>query len=82
MSATRAGREAAADNLHLAELRYRGGVDSYLGELTARQALYSAERTLANTRRQRASNLVALYRSLGGDPLTDAPKPVVLPQGL
>lgn len=79
LRATRAGRDAAADNLHLAELRYRGGVDSYLGELTARQALYSAERTLANTQQLRASNLVALYRSLGGDPLTDAPKPAVQP---
>ena len=84
LTATRAGREAAADNLHLAQLRYRGGVDSYLGELTARQALYSAERTLANTQRLRASNLVALYRSLGGDPLADAPPvdpngPVVQP---
>ena len=79
LRATRAGRAAAADNLHLAELRYRGGVDSYLGELTARQALYSAERTLANTQRLRASNLVALYRSLGGDPLTDAPKPAARP---
>jgi multidrug efflux system outer membrane protein len=76
LTATRAGRAAAADNLHLAELRYRGGVDSYLGELAARQALYSAERTLANTQRLRASNLVALYRSLGGDPLVDAPGPV------
>ena len=73
LRASRAGREAAADNQHLAQLRYRGGVDSYLAELTARQSLYSAERTLANTQRLRASNLVALYRSLGGDPLTDAP---------
>ncbi len=76
LRATRAGREASADNLNLAQLRYRGGVDSYLQELTARQSLYNAERTLANTQRERASNLVALYRSLGGDPLTDAPAAV------
>jgi len=75
LRATQAGREAAADNLHLADLRYRGGVDSYLNDLTARQSLYSAERTLANTRQQRASNLIALYRSLGGDAFADAPKP-------
>ncbi|MBW8753878.1 MAG: efflux transporter outer membrane subunit [Sphingomonadales bacterium] len=79
LRATSAGRAAAADNLHLADLRYRGGVDSYLGELTARQALYSAERTLANTQRLRASNLVALYRVLGGDPLADAPAPARQP---
>ncbi|MFA7601925.1 MAG: efflux transporter outer membrane subunit [Novosphingobium sp.] len=74
LRAARAGRAAAADNLHLAELRYRGGVDSYLGELTARQSLYSAERALAATERLRAANLVALYRALGGDPLAGAPE--------
>jgi multidrug efflux system outer membrane protein len=71
LAATRAGRAAAADNLHLADLRYRGGIDSYLQDLSARQALYTAEQTLANTQRLRASNLVALYRSLGGDPFTE-----------
>ncbi|MDR2858637.1 MAG: efflux transporter outer membrane subunit [Novosphingobium sp.] len=75
LRAGRAGRDAAADNLHLAELRYRGGVDSYLGELTARQTLYNAERAFANTQRLRAANLVALYRSLGGDLLADVPAP-------
>jgi len=76
LRAVRAGRDAAADNQHLAELRYRGGVQSYLEELSARQSLYGAERTLANIQRVRASNLVALYRSLGGDPIADAPGPV------
>jgi multidrug efflux system outer membrane protein len=75
LRAVRAGREAAADNLHLADLRYRGGIESFLEELTARQSLYNAERTLANTQRLRASNLVALYRSLGGDPFEAAPLP-------
>jgi multidrug efflux system outer membrane protein len=75
LRASDAGRAAAGDNLHLAELRYRGGVESFLSELTARQALYSAERSFAQTQRQRASNLVALYRSLGGDPLTEAAAP-------
>ena len=73
--AVRAGRDAAADNQRLAELRYRGGIQSYLEDLSARQSLYGAERTLANVQRLRASNLVALYRSLGGDPLADASAP-------
>lgn len=76
LRASRSARDAAADNLHLADLRYRGGVESYLENLSARQSLYSAERTLANTQRLRASNLVALYRSLGGDPLAEAPASV------
>lgn len=68
LRASTAGREAAADNARLASLRYRGGIESYVEELAARQALYSAERSLVQTRLLRASNLVALYRSLGGDP--------------
>jgi multidrug efflux system outer membrane protein len=67
LGASNAGREAAADNARLAELRYRGGVASYLESLTAQQALYSAERSLVNVQRLRAINLVALYRSLGGE---------------
>lgn len=70
LKATTSGREAAADNSRLATLRYRGGIESYLEELTARRELYSAERSLVQTRLLRASNLVALYRSLGGDPFT------------
>ena len=70
--AAQAGRDAAADNLHLTQLRYQGGIDSYLGELTARQALYSAERTLIATRRLRATNRVALYRTIGGDAMDGA----------
>ena len=69
LAAVSAGRASAADNLHLAELRYRGGVDSYLQNLTARQALYSAERNQTITQRISASNRVALYRALGGDML-------------
>ncbi|MEO6715775.1 MAG: TolC family protein [Novosphingobium sp.] len=67
LAAAQAGRDAAADNLHLAELRYKGGIDSYLGELTARQALYNAERTLIATKQLRATNRVALYRPIGAD---------------
>jgi multidrug efflux system outer membrane protein len=67
LTAARAGREAAADNVRLAEMRYRGGVASFLESLTAQQALYSAERSLVSVEQLRASNLVALYRALGGD---------------
>ena len=67
LQAAASGREAAADNSRLATMRYRGGIESYLEELTARQALYAAERRLVQTRLVKASNLVALYRSLGGD---------------
>ena len=67
LAAARQGSFAANDNLRLAELRYRGGVDNYLQELTARLASYNAARTLVRTKEVAASNRVALYRALGGD---------------
>lgn len=60
--------EAAADTATLTEARYRGGVASFLESLDAQRSLYSARRSLASTRLVRASNLVDLYRSIGGDP--------------
>lgn len=72
VQATREQRDAAADNYTLADKRYRGGIDSYLQSLTAQQALYNAQRTLAATELTRAGNLVTLYRVLGGDSLIEA----------
>lgn len=59
---------AAADTATLTEARYRGGVASFLESLDAQRSLYSARRSLTATRLVRASNLVDLYRSIGGDP--------------
>ena len=75
LRASTAGREAAADNARLAEMRYRGGIASFLESLTAQQALYNAERSLVNVQRLRATNLVALYRALGGDSFISDPTP-------
>lgn len=57
---------AARDSYMLADARYREGVDSFLVSLDAQRTLYSARRSLASTRLTRASNLVELYRALGG----------------
>jgi outer membrane protein, multidrug efflux system len=61
-------RDTAAQQrrLDLSTLRYRNGVDSYLGVLEAQQDLYAAQQTLITARTQRAGNLVTLYRALGG----------------
>lgn len=59
--------DAAADTYKLADARYRGGVDAFLSSLDAQRSLYSAQRSLVQTRLTQGSNLVALYRSLGGD---------------
>lgn len=67
---------SALDNYQLADQRYRGGVDTYLASLDAQRSLYNAQRSLVNTRLTRAQNLVALYRTLGGDAQLD-----VTPEG-
>jgi multidrug efflux system outer membrane protein len=66
---------AAQDNLTLSIARYREGVDPYLNTLIAQRTLYAGQQTLTTTRFVRASNLVQLYQSLGGDELIDAMRP-------
>ena len=56
----------------LSEMRYRGGVDSYLTALVAQISLYSAEQQLQTVRLTRLENLVTLYKALGGGLLEHA----------
>lgn len=67
LRANRAFVDAANDNFRLADLRYRGGVDSFLISLDAQRAAYQAQRTLFATLLIEASNRVTLYRALGGE---------------
>ena len=67
LRANRAFLEAAEDTYRLADMRYRGGVDSFLAALDAQRAAYQARRTLLTTRLVEASNRVALYRAIGGE---------------
>ena len=50
----------------LADMRFRGGVDSYLSALDAQRALYGAQQQLQGVRLMRLQNLVTLYKALGG----------------
>ena len=50
----------------LADMRFRGGVDSYLSALDAQRALYGAQQQLQGVRLLRLQNLVTLYKALGG----------------
>jgi len=50
----------------LADARYRNGVDSYLTVLTAQQDLYAAQQSLILVEFARLSNLISLYKALGG----------------
>lgn len=59
--------ETASEKAYrIADMRYRGGVDSYLTALVAQQSLYSAQQQLTGVRLSRLQNLVTLYKVLGG----------------
>jgi multidrug efflux system outer membrane protein len=66
LEAQRARVEAERRRFDLSELRYRKGVDGYLGVLTAQRDLYAAQQLLIQARLARLANLVDLYRALGG----------------
>jgi multidrug efflux system outer membrane protein len=57
---------AQQQRLDLSNLRFRSGVDPYLTVLTAQTDLYNAQQTLVSVRLARLTNLVDLYRTLGG----------------
>ena len=63
---------ASLDNYRLSDARYRGGIDTFLQNLDAQRSLYTAQRSQVATRLARAQNLVALYRTLGGDAQLEA----------
>ncbi len=50
----------------LSRQRFDQGVDNYLSVLDAQRSLYSSQQVLVQTRLARLSNLVTLYRTLGG----------------
>lgn len=58
--------DTLAQTLRLTEARYKGGVDSYLSVLVSQRALYGAQQQLVGIRLARLSNLVTLYKVLGG----------------
>jgi len=75
LKADTANLTAAQDNYRLSEARYRGGIDNFLANLVAQRSYYTAQRGLVNTRLVEATNLVTLYRTLGGDSLRGGGRP-------
>ncbi|VVT13624.1 Outer membrane protein OprM [Sphingomonas sp. EC-HK361] len=63
---------AALDTYRLTDARYRGGIDTFLTSLDSQRSLYTAQRTLVATQLVKATNLVDLYKTLGGDATLDA----------
>ncbi|WP_235530353.1 efflux transporter outer membrane subunit [Sphingomonas sp. Leaf62] len=66
LSAQTARARAAATAERLSDARYRAGIDSFLNTLDAQRTSYAARQTLVQTRLAQATNLVTLYRTLGG----------------
>ncbi len=52
--------------LHLANLRYKGGLANYLDVLIAQRSLFVTELALADTHRLHLTSIVQLYKALGG----------------
>lgn len=66
LGAQQAQCDAYERSYHLAQLRYRNGVDSYLSMLVYQRSFYSARLALTSTQLLRQTNLVTLYKVLGG----------------
>ncbi|MGB9713007.1 efflux transporter outer membrane subunit [Dissulfurimicrobium hydrothermale] len=65
-AAQRSLTDAAAATYHLSMSCYEKGIDSYLNVLDAQRSLYAAQQGLIAIRLARLTNLVTLYKVLGG----------------
>jgi multidrug efflux system outer membrane protein len=57
---------ALTDTVQLSEIRYKGGLDSYLQVLDAQRNLFAGELTLAQLQLRERGAVLQLYRALGG----------------
>jgi multidrug efflux system outer membrane protein len=58
--------DASAESYRLSDARFTRGIDSYLRVLDAQRSLYGAQQGLIAIRLARLTNLVTLYKVLGG----------------
>lgn len=66
IAARQSRAEAASKAAFLADARYRAGVENFQTTLDSERTAYAAQKDLTSVRLARASNLVELYRALGG----------------
>jgi outer membrane protein, multidrug efflux system len=66
MAAQQSLVDATAKTYVLSDARYRNGIDSYLNVLDAQRSLYAAQQSLVAVRFSQLTNLVTLYKVLGG----------------
>ena len=65
--------QASAETYRLSNTRYTKGIDSYLSVLDAQRSLYGAQQGLIAIRLARLTNLVTLYKVLGGGDRASGP---------
>lgn len=58
--------EASSKSYTIQEARYKQGAETYLNALITQRALYSAQQSLITARLSKSTNLVTLYKVLGG----------------
>ena len=75
LAAQRALLEDASATYHLAEIRFRSGVDSFLPVLDAQRSLYSAQQGVVSLELLRLQNMATLYKALGGGLKEDSSAP-------
>jgi multidrug efflux system outer membrane protein len=66
LAETEVSLQAAREYHRLTDLRYRGGVTSYLEVLDAERQVLSAELAVNAARTRGLTSAIALYRALGG----------------
>ena len=71
LKAQKALLDATAETHRLSDIRYKGGIDSYLSVLDAQRSLYSAEQSRIDLRLLKLANQVTLYKTLGGGTQTE-----------
>jgi multidrug efflux system outer membrane protein len=67
--------DAVAETYRLSNARYTKGIDSYLSVLDAQRSLYTAQHGLISLQLVRVTNLVTLYKVLGGGYATTSALP-------
>jgi multidrug efflux system outer membrane protein len=66
LEAQRSLTHATSESYRLSQVRYNSGVTSYLNVLDSQRSLYGAQQGLISINLTRLSNLVTLYKVLGG----------------
>ena len=66
LSAQTALVQAASDSTRLSQARFTQGADSYLTVLDSERTLFTAQQDLISVQALNLTNLVTLYKALGG----------------